>query len=181
MKTDGELISGFLSGSVQDFEELVRRYEREVYYTALHVVGSREEARDITQEAFFRVLKGLKELNDRERFRSWLLSITVNLARDTLRRESLRGRGDCLGHEVLGGCSDEAFQKLSCLQEREELLKLLALLPSRQRLAVVLRVYNELPFKEVARVMGCEVATARSLFWAGIKEMRKRMGKKDGV
>jgi len=181
MKNDGELISGFLNGSAEDFEELVRRYEREVYCTALHMVGNREEARDITQEAFLRVLKGLRELKDQMRFRPWLLSITVNLARDHLRKRSFGSREDDFAEGTFGGCADEAFQRLSRLQEREELLNLLFLLPPRQRVAVVLRIYNELPFKEVAHIMGCEVATARSLFWAGIREMRRRLGERDEV
>ena len=175
MKKDEDLIAMFLGGSAQAFTGLVRRYERMVYKTAFNMVGDRESARDITQETFLRVLRGLDCLENHNSFRSWLLQITSNLAKDFLRRkrdeiDSVDPEEDSPSHER------EAFQVLSSLQEKERLREALKLLPDRQRMAIVLRVYNELPFKEVALAMGCQPATARSLFWAGVKRLREVLG-----
>ena len=175
MKKDEDLIAMFLGGSAQAFTGLVRRYERMVYNTAFSMVGDRESARDITQEAFLRTLKGLACLKNPHSFRPWLLQITSNLAKDSLRRkrdeiDSVDPEEDSPSHER------EAFQVLSSLQEKERVRGALNLLPDRQRMAIVLRVYNELSFKEVALAMGCQPATARSLFWAGVKRLRKILG-----
>lgn len=171
MKRDEDLISVFLNGSAEAFTELVRRYEKEVYHTALRMIGDEEEARDITQGAFLKALKGLGSLKDPSSFRAWLLSITTNLIRDTLRESRFReDRVD--SEEEFGSCNRDAFHKLVVMEERERALAALCQLPSRQRMAIVLRIYNELPFKEIAQIMECETATARSLFWIGVKRLR---------
>ena len=174
MKRDGELIAGFLRGSSKDLEELVKRYEKRVYYTVLHMVGNREEARDIVQETFLRMLKGLEGLKNPHKFFPWLMKIASNLVRDHFRShfpENSHG----LGEEAQLAVEEGPFDRLEGLETRERLLAALALLPPRQRMAVVLRVYNDLSFKDVAEIMDCQVATARSLFWAGVREMRKRL------
>ncbi len=164
-----------MAGSARDLEDLVRRYEKKVYYTVLHITGDREEARDITQEAFLRMFKGLRGLKKVDSFPSWLLKIATNLALDHLRSSSQSVLEERDVEAIPQDHRGDVLQGLVTLEEREHLLDLLALLPPRQRMAVVLRVYNELPFKEVADIMGCQVATARSLFWAGVREMRRRL------
>jgi len=175
MKKDEDLIAMFLGGSTQAFTDLVRRYERMVYNTAFSMVGDRESARDITQEAFLRTLKGLACLKNPPSFRPWLLQITSNLVRDSLRRK--KGETDSMDpEENVPSHEREAFQVLSSLQEKERLRGALNLLPDRQRMAIVLRVYSELSFREVAFAMGCRPATARSLFWVGVKRLRRILG-----
>lgn len=175
MKKDEDLIAMFLGGSTRAFTDLVRRYERMVYNTAFNMVGDRESARDITQEAFLRALKGLASLKNTPSFRPWLLQITSNLAKDFLRRK--KGEAYSVDPEESAPSHErDAFQVLSSLQEKERLRGALKLLPDRQRMAIVLRVYSELSFKEVALAMGCEPATARSLFWAGVRRLREVLG-----
>ncbi len=145
-----------------------------MYYSVLHMTGSREDAREITQETFLRMIKGVKGLREPERFFPWLMKIASNLVKDRFRARSPETlEADWEG--VSGSQEEEPFHRLDAFQTRERLLEVLALLPARQRMAVVLRIYNELSFKDVAQIMGCQVATARSLFWAGVREMRKKM------
>ncbi len=175
MKKDEDLIAMFLEGSAQAFSDLVRRYERMVYNAAFNMMGDRESARDITQEAFLRALKGLACLKNPSSFRPWLLQITSNLVKDSLRRK--KGEAYALDFERDGVPREsEAFQILSTLQEKERIRWALSHLPPRQRMAIVLRVYGELSFKEVALAMGCQPATARSLFWVGVKRLRWILG-----
>jgi len=152
----------------------VRRYEKKVYYTVFHMTGSKEEARDITQETFLRVLRGLKGLKNPQGFSKWLLRIATNLVRDHFRTLHQTWEEDCW-EEVGGDDGEDPFNRFVAVQARERLLEAITHLPPRQRMAVVLRIYNDLAFKEVAEIMGCQVSTARSLFWTGVREIRKKV------
>jgi len=165
----------FLSGSEEAFSELVKRYERKVYFTALRLIGNEEEARDITQNTFLKVLKGISSLKNPSRFKSWLFTIAVNLIKDTLREQRFKKK-DVDSEDEIVSHEKEAFKELASFEERAQVLDALNKLPSRQRMAIVLRIYDELSFKEIAKIMECEPATARSLFWIGIKRLREILG-----
>src|SRR5262245_57542931 len=85
--TDEELVARSKAGDAESFNQLIKRWERPIFALAYRTLGREEEARDVTQEAFFRAFRALKGFKGDAKFSSWLYRIALNLCRDTMRRE----------------------------------------------------------------------------------------------
>ena len=86
-RTDEELVASAQAGDLDDFNQLVSRWERPIFALAYRTLGREEEARDVVQEAFMRAYRGLRGFKGEAKFSSWLYRITLNLCRDWIRRE----------------------------------------------------------------------------------------------
>jgi len=159
------------------FADLVRREERVVYSVALRVTRSPFEAEDLTAETFLRAYRALRGY-DRNRVlvlrpRSWLLTITLNTWRNSLRNVSRRPDLVPLA-DLADGCAgdQDVEQAVENAESRRELGLLLAQLPVLQRAAVVLRHVVGLPMAEVAAVLNCPEGTAKSHVSRGLSKLR---------
>ena len=85
-RTDEELVALAAKGEPDAFDQLVSRWERQIYFLAYRMLGREEDARDVTQEAFLSAFRGLKGFKRQSKFSSWLYRIALNLCRDWLRR-----------------------------------------------------------------------------------------------
>ena len=84
--SDREIIENVLSGDLDQYRDIVRKYEADVFRVAAPVLGSRSAAEDVTQEAFVTAYHRLDSFDLSDPFRPWLLGITANLVRNELRR-----------------------------------------------------------------------------------------------
>jgi RNA polymerase sigma-70 factor (ECF subfamily) len=148
-------------GDGEAFRRLVEQYQERAYRIALGVMGSREEAWDVSQEAFLRVYRSLDRFQLGQNFYTWLYRIVVNLSIDALRKRSqdravaLEELGDAVGvHCPPGRALDD--QEL-----RVRVKAVLECLPAKYRVVLVLRDVEELGCWEIAKVVGCTHATAR--------------------
>ena len=84
---DAELVERWKGGDELAFEALIRRHQQRVFRLLLRMMGTREEAEDVCQEAFLRAYRALRGFRGQAKFSSWLYRITLNLCRDWIRRE----------------------------------------------------------------------------------------------
>ena len=158
---DARWIQRIIAGDPDAFRPLVEHYQDRVFRIALGVIGNREEAWDVSQEAFLRVHRSLHRFQLGQSFYTWLYRIVVNLSIDALRKRSqdrtvaLEESGECVGVD----CPPET--DLHQQELREKVQTVLALLPPRYRAVLVLKDIEELGCWEIARVVGCTHATAR--------------------
>src|SRR5881398_3698823 len=80
------LVQAAKSGDVSAFEELVRRYDRNVFRIAQHITQNREDAEEVVQDAFLKAYSNLKQFQGQSKFYTWLVRIAVNEALMRLRR-----------------------------------------------------------------------------------------------
>jgi len=164
------LVERARAGELAAFEQVMACTQRKVAATAWRLLGSREDARDATQEVFLRAFKYLKSYRPEQDFHGWLHRVTVNVCRDMLRARGGPAAGvqfssietrerDAL--ETVAGEAD-AEESASLAQQREIVRRALASLPEKERTAIVLRELEGLPTEEVARLMGSRPATVRS-------------------
>jgi len=165
--TDRELVEKAQKGDELAFEELVHRYQERLYWVAFSMVGNAEEARDISQEAFVRVFKSLDRYNPRYNFYTWLYQIAVNICIDHLRK---KGSSNLVS---LDGLSTEEQQFEIAGEtappgeglERRELIgqiqTILNKLPVKYKTVLVLRDLEDMPCREIAKVMKCSYPTLR--------------------
>ena len=145
--------------------------------TACHLVGNREDAEDLVQEAFVKAHRGLASFRGEGSFAGWLRRILVHLARDRFRRVErepvLASLAAAAGHTSGPDPGAEVRGK--------ELARLVAeavrALPENQRLALVLRTQDGLGYDEVAEALGITPATARTQVMKARRTLATRLSR----
>jgi RNA polymerase sigma-70 factor, ECF subfamily len=178
-REDVRLVRRCREGDASAFEELVRRYQGPVYSIAYRMVGDREEARDLAQEAFVRAYEGIDTFNTRMSFRSWLYRIGTNVAIDHLRRKGRftdipvevavaagepTGGGRGMGIVIeLRGSEAEIPENVSLSNETAGIVwDALDGLPDNYRAVIVLHHMEGLSYSEIGKVLGVPRNTAKT-------------------
>jgi len=169
------------AGDEGAFEQLVERHQRLVIGTVGRMLGSGSDAEDIAQQVFVRVWKNAKRYEPRAKFTTWLLKITRNLVFNELRRRSrhpqvpLQSESD---EEERPLKDEQAVAPDASLLEHElqqAVDAAIANLPETQRMAVVLRRYEELSYEEIAEAMEQSVSAVKSLLFRARTELRESL------
>ena len=159
------------------FEEIVDAYAGRLYGFFQRMLGGREEAEDLVQEVFVRVVKAIAEYREEGRFEAWLFRIAGNLARDRLRREPRESAlGDREGNrqEELGIGTDTCLS-LERREDSDRLQKCLTKLPTAEREVILMRHYGELSFAEIAEYTAAPLGTVLSRAHRGLAKLRQWM------
>ena len=151
--------------------EIVARKLPRIVALAARMLGDRDEANDVAQEAFMRIWKiAPKWRPGAARFDTWLHRVTLNLCYDRLRRHRETTSSDELPEEAdLAPLPDE---RLATAHVNERIKQALAMLPARQREALVLQYYQDLPNAEAAALMGVSVEALESLLSRARRNLR---------
>lgn len=159
-RTDAELVVASVRRTAGAFESLVERYQGLVKLVAYRHSGSEADAEDAAQEAFVRAYFSLPTLNEPASFKSWLLRIASNVARDIARR---RGRRPAVSLEEeaasaesvdRAASSSTAPEELAQRELRMRIVDAIESLPEDYREVAVLRYLEDLPYSEMANRLG---------------------------
>ena len=171
---DHGLVIAAKNGDMDAFEALVERYERRVYTIAARMLGDREDARDVAQDAFLRVYRALPGFQGESKFSTWLFRIVSNLSVDMLRKR----RGDAAfsldapfaddGGDGGGSADDlpdaaiEVAAEVENAEFRALVWRAVSLLPDAQRAIIVMRDFEDLSYPEIADILACPPGTVKS-------------------
>lgn len=183
---DRALVAHARQGNERAFEELVRRYRNDAYRLAYHFVHDREEAWDVSQEAFIKAYRALWRFRGEAQFKTWLMHIVANQCRDHLRRqrtpvdaqtrERVRvvslNEGPSQEYTAPSGEPDQIAETHELGQAIEQAL---ASLPHKHRAAFILREYEGLSYEEMARVMGCRMGTVMSRLHHARRKLQEKL------
>jgi RNA polymerase sigma-70 factor (ECF subfamily) len=173
-----ELVS---AGDEAAFERLVERHQRLVVGTVGRMLGTNSDAEDIAQQVFVRVWKNAKRYVPRAKFTTWLLKITRNLVFNELRRRSRHPQVPLQSEseEEERPLKDEhaVAPDASLLQSelQQAVDAAIADLPETQRMAVILRRYEELSYEEIAETLEQSVSAVKSLLFRARTELRQSL------
>ncbi len=177
MKTDRELIGAYRNGDEHAFEEFYRRHRKPVFVYLLSLLRSRETAEEVHQETFFAFLRHLHRLDGSADYRPYLLRTARSRAIDRLRQE--KRASEALEKHL----EDPLFKARAAGEVRPaeaveplEWSKLLFRLPDEQREAVVLRIFSDLRFPEIARLLAVPESTVISRYRYGLEKLRGMIG-----
>lgn len=171
------------AGETGAFEQLVERHQRLVWGTVARMLSNNSDVEDIAQQVFVRVWKSAVRYVPRAKFTTWLLKITRNLVFNELRRRSRHAQLSVLGEsdEIARPIPDErAVPPDASLLEQElqhAIETAIAQLPETQRMAVVLRRYDELSYEQIADVLDQSVPAVKSLLFRARTELRLSLGR----
>jgi len=189
--TDEELVGQLAAGDKGAFNEIFDRYHRQIYNFINKQVNERESVEDLTQEVFMRVYKSSGNFDVSKKFTSWLYKIALNEIKRHWKRTGARQtfslntpvgrdsgdaeRGEFIeDHRIVPAAETE-----SDLFSRN-LRQLIDQLPEKQRTVVLLKVYQELTFEEIAEICECPLSTVLSRMRYAVNKLRRWMGAEDG-
>ena len=178
---DVRLMSLVSRGDTAALEELIGRHQTLVIGTVARMLGSNSDVEDIAQQVFVRVWKSAGRYVPRAKFTTWLLKITRNLVFNELRRSKRHAhvpiQSEQNAEEIQ--LKDESTQApdASLLEHelQQAIEKAIVDLPESQRMAVVLRRYQELSYEEIAEVLKLSVPAVKSLLFRARTELRARL------
>lgn len=160
--TDRECVARSQRGDRSAFSTLVRRHQDRIFRFILRMVGSRDEALELTQDAFLRAWQALPEWRPEAEFRTWLFSIASNTATDRLRRRKVVEFVPLdEDYDVPGEAADPASQ-LQAKQRLRALEAALGRLPDDQREIVLLREIEDMSYSEISAALGISEGTVKS-------------------
>lgn len=176
---DQILIERFRQGDSTAAAELVQRYQENVYTTIYYLVKDRIVADDLFQDAFLKVLTQIPKNNyvEQGKFLPWVLRIAHNLCIDYFRRAKQQVKvvfqdGTEL-MEFLGAESECHEASIVKAEVENSIQRMIELLPDEQREVVVMRIYGELTFKEIADITNVSINTALGRMRYALKNLRK--------
>ena len=173
------MVEAVRMGDTQAFEGIVRKYEKPIFNLMYRVTGSRDDAADLTQDAFLRAYDKIHTFRLGRKFYSWLYTLSMNVARDHLRKRRRQpAAADQDPENTAQGALDEGLTANGVERsvEIQRLLGLLRALPLKDREAVLLRFRNGLPMKEIANRLGLSLSGAKMRVHRGVAKLQKMLG-----
>jgi RNA polymerase sigma-70 factor (ECF subfamily) len=182
--TEGSLVDASLRGRPEAYGELVRRHQVAVYNVAYRLVGERQVALDVTQDAFVRAYQSLGTFKPDRPFGPWIKRIATNVALDWLGRRAStvplpprpRAEGTSAVEETRADESAEPEHRYLEWEERDRIRRAILALPPRYRAVVELRHFQDLAYDEIAATLGIPLSDVKSHLFRARRLLRERLG-----
>jgi len=169
---DADLIRQATRGNVESFNLLVSRWEKRVYNYLLRITANREDALDLTQDAFLKAYQNLRKLDDPGRFAPWLYRIAHNEAYSMFRKRRPEVDVDELEPEATETKINVGGSSVFPVELSLAVASALERLSVDQREAVVLKVYQGFKFEEMAEILSCPVSTIKSRLYTALELLK---------
>ncbi|MGA8574811.1 MAG: sigma-70 family RNA polymerase sigma factor [Candidatus Cybelea sp.] len=167
---DGDLVAITLRGNSEAFATLVERYDRAVYHLAYRTLHDAEEARDVTQEAFFKAFRSLRTFKAGAKFSTWIFAITYHACCDRLSRRK-HYSGEELPDRADAAAGPE--QRVIALDEASRLRAAIDALPEKYRTVVTLFHLQGKQYEEIATVLCLPMGTVKTHLFRAKEQLRR--------
>ncbi|MCI0434690.1 MAG: RNA polymerase sigma factor [Gemmatimonadetes bacterium] len=172
---EAALIERARAGDREAQGALVRRHLSAVFDLAYRILGDRDLAEDAAQDAMINAMNGIARFRGAASFRTWVLRITLNAARSQGRRRGRRREVTLkLASDVPAAEPDPADAAVAST-EVARAREMLETLPTKQRMAVILRATQGLNYQEIGEILDCSEGAARVNYHLGIKRLREKL------
>ncbi len=170
LKTDLELIDEVRKGNRSSFSELVKRHQRGMLRLSMRFMKDMDLAQDVVQDSFIKAYEKLNLFEGRASFKSWLYQITVNTARNKLRENRYDFSNIDDVHLSVSATAENGMVHAAV---SEIIQTEVDRLPFKQKTALVLRVYEDMSFAEIAEVMECPYDTAKANYRHALLKLKE--------
>ncbi|WP_298534056.1 sigma-70 family RNA polymerase sigma factor [uncultured Algibacter sp.] len=183
LNTDSVLVSNYINGDESALETLVVRHKQKIYSFIYSKVYDRDVAEDIFQDTFIKVIRTLKRgaYNEEGKFLPWVMRISHNLVIDFFRKNNRMPKFDNTGEfsifSVLSDTSLNAEKTIIKEQVENDVRRLVDELPEDQKEVLLMRIYNDMSFKEISDRTGVSINTALGRMRYALINLRKIIDK----
>jgi RNA polymerase sigma-70 factor, ECF subfamily len=179
------LIQGLLKGDNHAFRELVALYQDRVYHTVFSFIQHEEDSLDLSQDVFIEIFQSVKHFRKESSLSTWIYRIAVNKALNHIRRKnkssfigSMQGIFSTQKENIKPEPADGMKHPHETLENKElaiQLKRAVASLPKNQRIAFVLHKYEDLPYKEISKIMDISLSSVESLIFRARKGLQEKL------
>ena len=179
-----DLMARIANGDDDAFEILVNRHQTSVLNLIYRFMGDRAQAKDLAQEVFIRIWQAAKTYKPEAKFTTWIYRITTNLCLNELRssrrtkwfpfQRSDADRENAI-EETFSDSSPTAEDLLLAKERSRKITDALQSLPPNQRMALVLKRYDDLSYNEIAQILACSVSAVESLIVRAKKTLQEKL------
>lgn len=186
MDEDVKLMLALKAGDRKAFDSLLDKYEKQIINYIYRFTGSKEDAKDLAQDTFVKVYNAAANYNPSAKFTTWLYRIASNTSVDYLRRRKASGNPASLDEQFeteegrfkeqfADGRMRDALETAEKVEKEAEIQKALLSLPENQRAAIVLKIYEEKSYVEIANIIGVSTGSVESLIFRARTALRDRL------
>lgn len=177
MQTE-ELIDSILNGNHRDYEQLIKKYQPNVFRVAMGLLHSKEDAEEITQDVFVKVYQSISTYSGKSAFSTWLYRITINTSLNFLKKKKRNRFWTGLSQLLQVAAKDKQAETLMVEKSDSAIIRqAIYALPEKQQLAFVLTKYEELPQKQVAEIMHTSEGAVEQLVIRAKNNLRNKLEK----
>ena len=170
----------------ESFEEIVQKYMKDAYFIALGFVGNREDAMDLSQEAFARAWSHIGRLRSEESFFPWFYQILKNLCFSHLRRMKLRQTQRIVDEEGknidiesnVAGFDPEAVAERN--ENKDRVWRAINKLDDKHKEVIILRHFQNLSYDEISKLLFCNKGTITSRLYYARKQLKEMLDREKG-
>lgn len=180
---DATLVSNYIKGEESALGILIKRHKQKIYSFIYSKVYDKDVAEDIFQDAFIKVIRTLKRgaYNEEGKFLPWVMRISHNLVIDYFRKNNRMPKFDNSGEfsifSVLGDTTLNAEKRIIKEQVEQDVKRLVQELPEDQKEVLVMRIYDDMSFKEISDRTGVSINTALGRMRYALINLRKIIDK----
>lgn len=181
---DEELIARVAEGDHYAFQILVNRHQTSVLNLIYRFLGDKQKSEDLAQETFLQVWRAAKSFKGRSKFTTWLYRICVNLSLNEIKAahrrnwlQFFRNLSDSKGPQDESILDDplNAEDLLLARERSQEISNALQSLPENQRIALILKRYEDLSYEEISSILGCSIPAVESLLVRAKRTLQKKL------
>ncbi len=176
---EGELIRKAQAGDRSAYDQLVRRYQRQVYRWAYHVVRAHDLADEVTQDVFVRTYKAIDRIDPLRPFGAWLCRSAINISLNLLRKQQFRTQWAQDHHTEPTDFEKESAQPDASLRRKRVLRKLekaIDQLDPIYRTIILLRAKEDMSYEQIAQTLGVSIGTVMSRLSRARQRLRDALG-----
>lgn len=183
---DIKLMLELKAGQRAAFDRLLDKYEKSIINYIFRFTGSKEDAEDLAQETFIKVYNAAAKYTPSAKFTTWLYRIASNVSIDYLRKrkkllntssldEQLETEQGIIKKEIADIREGSVLDKTEKDEKNNEIHKALLSLPDNQRSAIVLKIYDDKSYIDIALIMGMSVSSVESLIFRARQTLKDRL------
>ena len=178
-QTDAQLVSSYLDGSEYALEQLINRHQLQIFNFINSKINDRDTSEDLFQDTFIKVIRTIKSgaYNEEGKFLPWVMRIAHNLVIDHFRKSNrIPTVGNKEDFDIFQFISDKSPNAESTLVQEQvlkDLQKLIQELPEDQKEVLIMRLYRDMSFKEIAENTNVSINTALGRMRYAIINLRK--------
>jgi len=167
---DVELIERYFAGDTSAFDEIMIRYERQIYRVCYRFVEHREDAMDLAQDVFVKAFEHLPTFRRESSLKTWLYRIAINHCLNHVKKHS---QEFVQVTEFTSSTKLSAQAELEHQERRQRFRRLVKRLPPKQKAILELRVNEQLSYEEIAKISGRSVSTIKASVFFALEKLRK--------
>src|SRR5215813_4985272 len=167
---DAELVERYLAGDMTAFDELMIRYERQIYRLCYRFVENRADAKDLAQEVFIKAFEHLATFRRESSLKTWLYRIAMNHCINHVKKHS---QEFVEVTEYTSSVHSRVQDQLEEREQREQFRRLVKLLPPKQKAILELRINEQLSYEEIAKISGRSISTIKASVFFALEKLRK--------